>query len=98
MGSLRRRVGQPNWDKYFIVRKGVSDEIRESVGLLNSKVGYTYLVDHHCRIRWAGSGDCQPEEREGLVKGVRRLLEEISKEAAQAGPRRMATSEASPSP
>ncbi|KAK3934782.1 mitochondrial ATPase [Diplogelasinospora grovesii] len=80
MGSLRRRVGKENWDKYFLVRKGITDEIRESIGVLNSKVGYTYLVDHECRIRWAGSGPAEAEEKEGLVKGVRRILDEMSKE------------------
>ncbi|KAK4237868.1 ATP10 protein-domain-containing protein [Achaetomium macrosporum] len=80
MGSLRRKVGEENWDKYFIVRRGITDEIRESIGLLNSKVGYTYLVDHQCRIRWAGSGPAEPEEREGLVKGLRRILSEMEKE------------------
>ena len=81
MGGLRKRVGAENLDRYFIVRKGISDEIKESVGLLNSKVGYTYLVDHECRIRWAGSGPSDPEERDGLVNGVRRLLDEMSRES-----------------
>ncbi len=79
-GSLRRRVGKANWDRYFLVRRGISDEIRESVGLLNSKVGYTYLVDHQCRIRWAGSGSADPGEKEGLVKGMQRILSEMDKE------------------
>jgi ATPase complex subunit ATP10 len=77
MGSLRRQVGgEKNWERYFIVRKGVSDEIREAVGLLNGKVGYTYLLDADCRIRWAGSGNSEDHEREGLVKGLQRLLAE----------------------
>ncbi|KAI1132065.1 ATP10 protein-domain-containing protein [Nemania abortiva] len=75
MGSLRRQVGgEENYGRYFLVRKGVSDEIREGVGLLNSKVGYTYLLDPHCRIRWAGSGPSEDHEREGLAKGLQRLL------------------------
>lgn len=79
-GSLRRRVGKENWDRYFLVRRGITDEIRESIGLLNSKVGYTYLVDHQCRIRWAGSGSADPGEKEGLVKGMQRILSEMEKE------------------
>ena len=75
-GGLRRRVGEPNWHRYFVVRKGISEEIRESIGYLNSKVGYTYLLDGECRIRWAGSGPSEDHEREGLVKGVQRLLDE----------------------
>ncbi|KAI0486224.1 ATP10 protein-domain-containing protein [Xylaria cf. heliscus] len=75
MGSLRRQAGaEENHARYFLVRKGVSDEIREAVGLLNSKVGYTYLLDAECRIRWAGSGPSEDHEREGLVKGLQRLL------------------------
>lgn len=78
-GSIRRQVGRSSWDKYFLVQRGISDEIRETIGLLNSKVGYVYLVDRDCRIRWAGSGQSEPEEREGLVKSVRRLLDEMKK-------------------
>ncbi|RYP90541.1 hypothetical protein DL770_003303 [Monosporascus sp. CRB-9-2] len=76
LGGLRRRIGEPNWGRYFIVRRGISDEIREAIGCLNSKVGYTYLLDGECRIRWAGSGPSEDHEREGLVKAVRRLLDE----------------------
>ncbi|VUC36024.1 unnamed protein product [Clonostachys rosea] len=82
MGSLRKKFPQKDWDKYFLVQGGVTDEIRESIGLLNSKVGYTYLVDQHCRIRWAGSGTSHPDELEGLNKGLARLADEIRKEAA----------------
>ena len=46
------------------------------MGLLNSRVGYVYLLDARCRIRWAGSGRAEGGEREGLVRGVGRLLEE----------------------
>jgi len=81
--SLRRRVGRSDWDKYFFVRRGISNDIRERIGLLNSKVAYTYLVDQDCRIRWASSGTSLPEEREGLVKGVQRLLDEMSKSGAR---------------
>ncbi|KAK0392614.1 hypothetical protein NLU13_2109 [Sarocladium strictum] len=82
MGSLRRKNPEKDWNKYFFVRGGITDHIRESIGLLNSKVGYTYLVDQHCRIRWAGSGPSEPEEREGLAKGLRRLAREIEKESS----------------
>lgn len=81
MGSLRKKSPEQDWDKYFLVRRGITDEIRECIGLLNSKVGYTYLVDQHCRIRWAGSGPSHPDELEGLNKGVARVADEIRKEA-----------------
>ncbi|KAI1105222.1 ATP10 protein-domain-containing protein [Jackrogersella minutella] len=74
--SIRRRIGQPNWGRYFVVRKGISDDIRESIGILNKSVGYVYLLDGDCKIRWAGSGNSEAHEREGLVKGFQRLLDE----------------------
>lgn len=77
MPSLRKRMGAGNWGRYFLVRKGVSDETRDAIGLLNSKVGYTYLLDGECKIRWAGSGPCEGDEKDGLVRGARRLIEEL---------------------
>jgi ATPase complex subunit ATP10 len=77
MPSLRKRLGSDNWGRYFLVRKGISDQIRDAVGLLNSKVGYTYLLDGECKIRWAGSGPCEGDEKAGLVRGTRRLIEEL---------------------
>jgi ATPase complex subunit ATP10 len=79
MGRLRKMYGKDDWDKYFLVRRPVSDEIKEHMGLLNSKVGYVYLVDKECRIRWAGSADAEGDEREGLVKAVQRVLAEMGK-------------------
>lgn len=75
-GGIRRRIGEPNWHRYFLVRKGISEEIRENVGLLNRSVGYVYLLDSQCRIRWAGSGPSEDHEREGLANSVQRLLDE----------------------
>ncbi|KAF7560715.1 hypothetical protein G7046_g3424 [Stylonectria norvegica] len=80
MGSLRKVFAEKDWNKYFLVRRGVTDEIRESIGLLNSRVGYVYLVDQYCRVRWAGSGLSHPDEREGLAKGLARLVDEINRE------------------
>ncbi|KAG6001406.1 hypothetical protein E4U43_001324 [Claviceps pusilla] len=82
-GSLRKRFAERDWDKYFLVQRGMTDEIRESIGLLNSKVGYTYLVDHHCRIRWAGSGSSHPEENASLARGLARMVDEIKRDAAR---------------
>ncbi|KAI9655408.1 MAG: Mitochondrial ATPase complex subunit atp10 [Bathelium mastoideum] len=73
---LRKERDEKDHGKYFIVRKGITDELRESIGLLNSKVGYVYLLDGECRIRWAGSGLSLLEEREGMVKGLRKLIQE----------------------
>jgi len=82
MPGLRKTLGFDNWGRYFLVARGVTDDMRDTIGLLNSKVGYTYLLDGQCRIRWAGSGRAEGEEKESLVKGVRRLLEERNQKDA----------------
>lgn len=43
---------------------------------MNSKVGYVYLVDTDCRIRWAGSGPAEPAELETLNAGLAKLIAE----------------------
>ncbi|TLD23102.1 hypothetical protein PspLS_07539 [Pyricularia sp. CBS 133598] len=80
-GNLRRQVGEENWERYFIVKNAISMDVRESIGVLNARVGYTYLVDSSWRIRWAGSGYSEEDERKSLVKGLQRLLREMEAEA-----------------
>jgi ATPase complex subunit ATP10 len=93
--NLRIAQGKENWGRYFIVRRMLNDEDRDHIGLLNSKVGYTYLVDGNCRIRWAGSGIAEGDEKEGLVRGVKKLLDEqVGRKAAPAGPAAVAEPEA----
>ncbi|GAB7338969.1 hypothetical protein MBLNU457_5639t1 [Dothideomycetes sp. NU457] len=66
------------WHKYFVVRKGFNEFVRESVGIVNQKVGYVYLLDPQCRIRWAGNAVAQESEKASMVKNLERLLEEDS--------------------
>lgn len=70
---LRSRRPKEDWEKYFIIRQGVSERIRETIGLLNGRVGYVYLLDQECKIRWAGSGDAEGTEMGDLNRGLRRL-------------------------
>lgn len=76
MSSLRRQRKEEDWGKFFLVRKGFDESIREQIGILNNKVGYTYLVDGNCKIRWAGSGEAAEGEKQSLVKSMDWLLEE----------------------
>lgn len=84
MYNLRKQRAAENWGRYFLVRKGFTEEMRDAIGLLNSKVGYTYLLDGECRIRWAGSGEAELEEKEGLIRSVRRLIEEAKTKRKEA--------------
>jgi ATPase complex subunit ATP10 len=75
---LRSSKPKEDWGKYFVVRKGVSEKIRETIGLLNGRVGYVYLVDEDCKIRWAGSGNAEGSEMDDLNRGVAKLVAEAS--------------------
>ena len=55
--------------------KGFTDDMKVTIGMANAKVGYVYVVDSDCKIRWAGNGDAVEAEREGLVGAVRKLVE-----------------------
>lgn len=75
LGTSKKGKSIEEWGRSFVVRRGVGDDVKDCIGMANGKVGYVYLVDRNCRIRWAGSGDADTGETEGLVTVVRRLVE-----------------------
>ncbi|KAL2872057.1 mitochondrial ATPase complex subunit ATP10 [Aspergillus lucknowensis] len=76
MWRMRGKLPEQQHPRYFLVRKGLDDGLKEAIGMMNSKVGYVYLLDENCRIRWAGSGPAEPAERETLNNGIRKLIQE----------------------
>ena len=78
--STKKRLKIEDWGRYFVVRKGINDGVKMSIGMTNSKVGHVYLVDANCRIRWAGNGDAVEGEKEGLVDVVKRLTDYMKME------------------
>ncbi|KAF2842221.1 hypothetical protein M501DRAFT_998476 [Patellaria atrata CBS 101060] len=78
-GRIRRLVEKERHDKYFMLKKGITDRLRLDIGYLNPLVGYVYLIDQDCKIRWAGSGDAQDDEKEFLVRGLKALLQDAGK-------------------
>lgn len=76
MYRLRAMREKAQWGRYFVVRRGVDDDMRMAIGALNSRVGYTYLLDQQCRIRWAGSAKAMDDEKVSLVNGLKKLASE----------------------
>ncbi|EMD00827.1 hypothetical protein BAUCODRAFT_29205 [Baudoinia panamericana UAMH 10762] len=74
--GLRKTRTPAEQERYFMVRRGVTDIMKEAIGLLNDKGGYVYLVDQECKIRWAGSAEASSAEKQSLVEGLRRLIKE----------------------
>lgn len=91
-GGLRKVTAEEAWGRYFIINKGLRTwgrwrgptdcpgGVREALGMSNAKVGYVFLVDWECRVRWAGSGEATAGEAEALAKGVKKLVEEMRRE------------------
>lgn len=83
---LKNQVPKEQWERYFRVMmardvgRGLTEDIRDAMGFLNSNVGYVYLLDADCKIRWAGSGHAWPGEKESLNAGIRRLHAEMTGE------------------
>lgn len=78
MWRLRMTLPKERHETYFLYRKGLTENIQNGIGLLNGKVGYVYLLDGDCKIRWAGSGLAQPEEVARLNAGVNKLVSEAT--------------------
>jgi ATPase complex subunit ATP10 len=73
--NLRRQIKKELWDRYFILR-GIPVDIKESLAMMNDKIGYVFLVDDKCRIRWSACADAWPEEKVALLSGLKRLIDE----------------------
>ncbi|KAJ9108867.1 hypothetical protein QFC21_000187 [Naganishia friedmannii] len=52
-------------------------QLKEPLGITNKHVGYIYLVDPDCKIRWAGNAYATEEERQGLRKAVAVLMARV---------------------
>lgn len=75
---LRAQRSKEQWSNYFLVRRGFVEDVRESLAIMNQRVGYVYLLDARSRVRWAGSARADAKEKESLVKGLRRLIQEAN--------------------
>lgn len=76
MWRMRQQLPVEQHDRYFLVQRGMTSAMKEAIGMLNSKVGYVYLVDDAGHIRWAGSGPAEPDEKESLNAGLLKLIRE----------------------
>ncbi|THH27441.1 hypothetical protein EUX98_g6747 [Antrodiella citrinella] len=63
--SIRRQMHEQHWGRYLISSQNL-DYVRDDVGITNKHVGYVFLIDENCKIRWAGCADPKPEEVEAL--------------------------------
>ncbi|KZV76411.1 hypothetical protein PENSPDRAFT_542280, partial [Peniophora sp. CONT] len=73
LSSLRSAIS-PHLHPTYLVSRQNMEYLREPMGMVNSRIGYVYLVDENLRIRWAGCAEAKDEEAEGLLMGTSVLL------------------------
>jgi ATPase complex subunit ATP10 len=73
---MRRGMSKRQQASYFFIKQ-VPDIVVEEIGILNSRVGYAYLVDQDCKIRWAGCAEANDGEKEALAKGAESLVRRL---------------------
>ncbi|KIV98695.1 uncharacterized protein PV09_09523 [Verruconis gallopava] len=81
---MRRSMDKRRQENYFFIKQ-VPDSVVEEIGILNSRVGYVYLVDQDCRIRWAGCAEANEREKEALFKGAETLIRRLEQSKSTAG-------------
>lgn len=73
LSSLRGQV-PPHLQPTYLISRQNMEYVREQLGMVNSRIGYVYLVDEQLKVRWAASADAKTEEEEALIRGVGVLL------------------------
>ncbi|EMD35586.1 hypothetical protein CERSUDRAFT_139425 [Gelatoporia subvermispora B] len=63
--GIKKSVPESLWPTYLVSNQNM-DYIRDDLGMTNRHIGYVYLVDEQCRVRWAGCADPRPEESAAL--------------------------------
>jgi len=71
--ALKREVPQSLHNTYILASQNM-EMVREPLGMENKHVGYVYLVDSSCKIRWAACGKAAPGEAESLERCTAVLL------------------------
>ncbi|GJJ15073.1 hypothetical protein Clacol_009348 [Clathrus columnatus] len=80
LASIRSRVPKELQSTYLISRQNM-EYLREPLGMVNKHIGYVYLVDHNCKIRWAGCGLAEDSEASALKNCTRVLLQRLTGES-----------------
>lgn len=79
LSTLRRSIPVSQQPSYLLSHQSL-EYLREPMGMENKHVGYVFLVDWNCKIRWAGCSWATLEEEESLRKCSHVLLGQLKKE------------------
>ncbi|ORX38658.1 ATP10 protein-domain-containing protein [Kockovaella imperatae] len=76
--TLKSQVPEDRWSSYMLSRGEWSPlDISMPLGYSNKIVGYVYLVDPNCKIRWAACSAATPEEIHSLRTATEVLMKRV---------------------
>lgn len=59
--SIRRNLPEERKDNYCVILKDIS-RVRKYLDMTNQYIGYVFLLDENCKIRWTAHGEATAEE------------------------------------
>ncbi|ORY35395.1 ATP10 protein-domain-containing protein [Naematelia encephala] len=81
VSSLQRTIPSNRWSDYLLTHGEWTDyDIRDPLGLENSILGYVYLVDWNCKIRWAACANAEEKEIHSLRNATAVLMARLEKD------------------
>ncbi|KAK1231455.1 Mitochondrial ATPase complex subunit atp10 [Marasmius sp. AFHP31] len=80
--SLRSSIPKEQHPFYLLSSQNL-EYLREPLGINNDRVGYVYLIDENCKVRWAGCADATAEEAKALEVCTGILLRRLDEKEEQ---------------
>ncbi|CAO3636253.1 unnamed protein product [Cunninghamella blakesleeana] len=83
VSSIRKNLPEERKDKYAFLFKDIK-KTRKMLGMTNEYIGYVYLVDEDCKIRWAAHGNATDQEVANMLAMTEYLNNKRIKNSANA--------------
>ncbi|KAG0169262.1 Mitochondrial ATPase complex subunit atp10 [Apophysomyces sp. BC1034] len=75
--TIRNNLAEERKENYVLLLKDIS-RTRKLLDMTNQYIGYVYLVDENCKIRWTAHGEATPEELANMLAMTDYLIEKRS--------------------
>ncbi|KAF7722331.1 Mitochondrial ATPase complex subunit atp10 [Apophysomyces ossiformis] len=82
--TIRKNLAEERKENYVLLLKDIS-RVRKLLDMSNQYIGYVYLIDENCKIRWTAHGNATPEEIKNMLAMTDYLIEKRTKTASPGG-------------
>ncbi|GAA5802254.1 ATPase assembly factor ATP10 [Helicostylum pulchrum] len=76
---IRKNTSAERKDNYCLIMKDIS-KTRKSLDMTNQYIGYAFLVDQDCKVRWAAHGQATEEEVGNMLAMTDYLAEKMKEQ------------------